>query len=83
MRATYLSILNEVRVKGAIIFIAEWLLHNLHVADEIFRHLCCNPQPDVCRSLPPLQFAEVKGYPAVLHRSFHNTRYKRERQPEG
>ena len=73
MRATYLSILNEVRVKGAIIFIAEWLLHNLHIADEIFRYLCRDLQFEGYRNLPPLQFAEVKGYPAVLLGLFHNT----------
>ena len=41
--------------QGASTSAADWLLDNHHVADEIFRNLCCDLQLEVCRSLPPLQ----------------------------
>ena len=57
VRATYLSILNEVSAKGAVTPAAEWLLDNHHVVDETFRHLHRDLPPKVYRSLPSLRLA--------------------------
>ena len=66
VRATYLSILNEVRDKGAVTPAAEWLLDNHHVVDETFRHLRRDLAPKVYRSLPSLQLAGGETVPRVL-----------------
>ncbi|ARC39213.2 protein ndvB (plasmid) [Paracoccus yeei] len=66
VRATYLSILNEVRGKGTITPAAEWLLDNHHVVDETFRHLRRDLEPKVYRSLPHLHLAGGDRVPRVL-----------------
>ena len=66
VRATYLSILNEARNKGALTPAAEWLLDNHHVVDETFRHLRRDLQPKLYRSLPSLKLAGGETVPRVL-----------------
>lgn len=66
VRATYLSIFNEVRGKGTVTPAAEWLLDNHHVVDETFRHLRRDLQPKFYGSLPSLQLAGGARVPRVL-----------------
>ncbi|SNR26300.1 protein ndvB [Paracoccus sediminis] len=66
VRATYLSILNEVRDKVAVTPAAEWLLDNHHVVDETFRHLRRDMAPRVYRNLPSLRLAGGERVPRVL-----------------
>ena len=66
VRATYLSILNEVSAKGAVTPAAEWLLDNHHVVDETFRHLHRDLPPKVYRSLPSLRLAGDEEVARVL-----------------